>query len=144
MTQTSRNVEHRGVVKDIMGRDVFVEMIRTSACGACEAKQHCGLTETQHQILVFPERKEDFSVGEEVRVVLEQAKGVQALFFAYLLPLGVVVLSLLIFSRITTREYLAGCGALLMLVPYYAGLHVFSRRLQRSFQMKLYKNVPSG
>ena len=89
MAQTSRNVEHRGVVKDVMGRDVFVELVRTSACGTCEAKQHCGLTETQHQILVFPDRKEDFTVGEHVLVVLEQSKGFQALFFAYVLPLCV-------------------------------------------------------
>ncbi|HOY10102.1 MAG TPA: SoxR reducing system RseC family protein [Candidatus Omnitrophota bacterium] len=139
MMHTSRNVEHQGVVKELKGRDVFVELMRTSACGSCESRQHCGAAETQHQILVFSDHQEDFTVGEEVNIVLEQAKGFKALVLAYLLPLGIVVFSLLILSRMTTREYLVGGGALLMLVPYYVILHVLSPRLKGSFQMKLYK-----
>lgn len=139
MTHTSRNVEHSGVVKEIRGRDVLVELLRTSACGSCESRQYCELTEKQYQTLVFHDQPEDFTVGEEVNIVLEQSQGFKALVLAYVLPLGVVVVSLLVFSGMTTREYLAGGGALLMLVPYYVLLHVLSPRLRGSFQMKLYK-----
>ncbi len=139
MTHTSRNVEHPGVVKEIRGRDVFVELLRTSACGSCESRQHCELAEKQYQTLIFHDQPEDFTIGEEVNIILEASEGFKALFFAYVLPLGLVVFSLLVFSGITTREYLAGGGALLMLVPYYILLHVLSPRLQGSFQMKLYK-----
>ena len=140
-TKSRRTLRHQGTVNNIVGREVFVAVPRTSACGGCEVTQRCGLSETRCHVVAVPGCNDHFIVGEDVTVVLDSSKGFQAVFLGYILPFCVVVSALFIFSRVTSREALSGCGALLMLVPYYSILRLFRRKLQQSFQMKLCKNI---
>ncbi len=138
MAESRQVVEHEGIVKDITGRDVYVELLKTSACGSCEAKDRCGLAESQYKVLVFQDAGTGYFIGQKVMVVLEESQGIRALVLAYLLPLLIVVFSILFYSIFVKQEYLVGLCALFMLIPYYLLLYLFRHKLKQSFRMKLY------
>ena len=47
----ARPIEHSGVVERTAPDAVYVRITSRSACGACRARQACGLAETQEKIV---------------------------------------------------------------------------------------------
>ena len=47
-------IEHEGIVQCAEKGVVHVKITSRSACGACKARQACGMAETQEKIVVVP------------------------------------------------------------------------------------------
>ncbi len=78
-----------------------------------------------------------YSCGQEVSVVFRESLGFQALFYGYVLPFLIVLISLITIFSVTENEVLAGTSALAILIPYYIALYFSRGFLKKVFKFEL-------
>ncbi len=70
-------IEHSGTVERTEAGKVFVRITSHSACGACSARQACGLAETQEKIVeVAASEAGAFAPGDAVTVGVRRRIGI--------------------------------------------------------------------
>lgn len=137
---SSGKIEHLGIVRDIGDKLVSVKITREPACGSCRVRSLCSIGDTGEKIIeAFRSPNEKYSVGEEIKVVLEQSLGVKALILGYVLPFLIVLAILVIMTSLGRSEGLAGLVSLASLVPYYLSLSLFKGRFKKEFSFRIKK-----
>jgi sigma-E factor negative regulatory protein RseC len=129
----TKTVDHIGRVQEISTTDVQVTIINNSACADCHAKGACGMADSAEKKVVVQKSNHNFSIGQEVKVILRQSLGFKALLLGYIIPFFLVVISLILFSAVGVPEGAAGLISLSILLPYYVGLHLFRNRISKHF-----------
>jgi sigma-E factor negative regulatory protein RseC len=77
---------------------------------------------------------EQWAVGNEVEVMVQQKMGWKAVVLAYLLPFFVMLAAMLIGNAIwAVREEILGTVALCAMALYYLVLGMFKDKLQKEF-----------
>ena len=112
-----------------------------SACGACKARQACGMAEAQEKIVVVPTSEAaGYCCGEAVRVGVRRKAGRIAVLLAYGGAL-VVLLAALILATIVcgASDGVGLVAALASVVLYYLLLWVFRRRIEHTIQFTITK-----
>jgi len=136
----NNTIEHLGVVSDIEGTVVKVKIESNTACSSCHAKKACLVANKVDKIIeINTEFTDRFKLNEKVKICLKSSDGFKALFFGYIAPLIIVVLSLLIFTNIGFDEIKAGIISLIILIPYYIILYLFKTQLKNKFTFELKK-----
>ncbi len=81
----SELIEHSGVVDERTETGkVFVRITSYSACGACKAREACGLAETEVKIVeIATPRAAEFRPGDEVLVGVRRRAGLLSVALAY-------------------------------------------------------------
>ena len=89
-------VEHAGVVKAVEADRVEVEITVVSACGSCKSRSVCSMSEQAEKLVtVYTEMPEQYEVGQEVTVQMEQVMGIKAVIYAYVVPFFIILAVLL-------------------------------------------------
>ena len=136
-------IEHEGRVVAVDKDYISVEIVNKSACAACHAKGVCGASEESIKVVdVAQDIKtltEDYQVGETVNVVMSSAMGTQAIWLAYVVPLVVLMLSILVFSLCGAGELLMGLGSLGVVALYYVGLFLYRNKISKIFIFSIEK-----
>ena len=137
---SSGTIEHLGIVKEISSNQVIVSIVQQSACGSCNVRGACSISDTNEKIIdVARLRDESYVVGEQIRVILEQSLGIKALGLGYMLPFLILLAILVTMVSMGINEGLAGITALASLAPYYIVLFFFRDRLKKEFSFRLKK-----
>ncbi|MCP5104481.1 MAG: SoxR reducing system RseC family protein [bacterium] len=128
----SRMVSHDGKVITVNGSHVQVKILSQSACAGCHAKSRCGGADMQEKIIdavsTIP-----LSKGDMVTVNMEEKMGWTALFFGFILPFIVMVTVLFVLHALGRSETEAALYGLGSLVPYYLGLYIFRKKIEKHF-----------
>ena len=126
-------IRHNGVVLSTDGEMAHVEILQTSACAACKAKQMCMSAESQQKI-IDAVMTEPMKPGDEVEVVVREHLAWKAVLLAYVMPFVLMV------GVIAALDYLTGWGeavvgtvSLCGIALYFLVLRGFRNRLQRQF-----------
>ena len=133
-------IEHSGTVERTEAGKVFVRITSHSACGACSARQACGLAETQEKIVeVAASEAGAFAPGDAVTVGVRRRIGSVALAYGGALVVLLAVLGLTVGAAGWSegRGALASLGAVLL---YYMVLWLFRRRIEHTIQFTITKN----
>ena len=129
-----KRISHDGVIASLSEDRVTVKITSYAACTSCHAKGACNMAGGEEEkLLHIPVPDPDFQIGEKVRVILAQSLGFRALFLGYVLPFLLVLTVLLVMTAAGSKELLAGLASLAILLPYYAGLKLMRRRVDRQF-----------
>lgn len=128
-------IDHIGVVETIENTHVRVKILQSSACSACQAKSLCASAEQKEKIVdVWDDEADRLTVGDEVRVCASMSMGRNAVVLAFVVPLVLMVVWLVVALRVLSMGELAAIsGVLLLLLIYYIGLWAVRNRLSRSF-----------
>ncbi len=126
-------IKHQGVVDHIEGENVFVKILNVSACSSCHAKGACSASDMQEKMIEAKSKGRLFQVGQQVMIISTEGKGFLALFWGYVAPFLLVVITLIVLTALRLPEVKAGLYALLTLVPYYGGLYVFKQKFRNQF-----------
>lgn len=129
-----QTVTHRGTVENVTGKHISVRIIQDSACSACSAKRMCNAAESKEKVVcvVSPEAS-SYRPGDAVLLTGSTEMGLAAVWWAYVLPL-LLLLSALFFSVwLTGAEPLAALLAIGVLAAYYAVLYANRQRLTNRF-----------
>ena len=142
-------IKHDGIII-ALNEDgtALVRIVQTSACAACKAKAMCASAESaEKEMTVVLLGDEQWAVGNEVEVMVQQKMGWKAVVLAYLLPFFVMLAVMFIGNGLlamgdgTTgllgdeakREAVLGTIALCAMALYYIVLGLFKDKLQKEF-----------
>ena len=129
-------IKHDGIII-ALNEDgtAFVRIVQTSACAACKAKAMCASAESaEKEMTVVLLGDEQWAVGNEVEVMVQQKMGWKAVVLAYLLPFFVMLAVMFIGNAIwAVREEILGTVALCAMAVYYLVLGMFKDKLQKEF-----------
>ena len=135
---SSNEIKHPGVITSIDSSKIKVNITTYSACSSCGAKGICSISDVKDKIVEVP-KTGDFSIGQEVQVILHQTQGFKALYLGYVQPFIVVLITLIITSSLTRNEVLSGLISLGVLAPYYLILYYFKEKIRNKFTFAIRK-----
>lgn len=131
VNENSELICRSGVIERIDHGKIFVGVDVASSCAQCHSKEFCHPSETAHKIIEIPlSRESSYKVGDRVLVSLGRATALKSVFWAYVLPLILMIAVLFLGAFLSGDEKIAGLCALGALIPYYA-LLFFCRNLFR-------------
>lgn len=137
MAERTRQIEHSGTVIGVENGVLKVEILNSSACGACSAANMCSASEKRRKVVdVLPEDGVDYAVGDVVEFVGEESMGVKAVVIAYVVPTLLVVGGLVLGHLAGWGDGASALAGLFPLVPYYIALNLLRHKLDRSFVFK--------
>ena len=142
-------IKHDGIII-ALNEDgtALVRIVQTSACAACKAKAMCASAESaEKEMTVVLLGDEQWAVGNEVEVLVQQKMGWKAVVLAYLLPFFVMLAVMFIGNGLSAmgdgvtgllgdeakREAVLGTVALCAMALYYLVLGMFKDKLQKEF-----------
>ena len=129
-------IKHDGIII-ALNEDgtALVRIVQTSACAACKAKAMCASAESaEKEMTVVLLGDEQWAVGNEVEVMVQQRMGWKAVILAYLLPFFVMLAVICVGNGLlNVREEVLGTIALCAMAVYYLVLGLFKDKLQKEF-----------
>jgi len=134
----SNEIKHPGVITSIDSSKIKVNITTYSACSSCGAKGICSISDVKDKIVEVP-KTGDFSIGQEVQVILHQTQGFKALYLGYVQPFIIVLITLIITSSLTRNEVLSGLISLGTLAPYYLILYYYKEKIRNKFTFAIRK-----
>lgn len=150
-------IKHDGIII-ALNEDgtALVRIVQTSACAACKAKAMCASAESaEKEMTVVLLGDEQWAVGNEVEVMVQQKMGWKAVVLAYLLPFFVMLAVMFIGNGLLAmgdgaigllgdeakREAVLGTVALCAMALYYLVLGLFKDKLQKEFSFTARKRA---
>lgn len=125
-------VRHAGIIESVTDGKVRVRIVQTSACAACKVAKYCNASESKEKLVdVFTADATRWSAGREVVVAASQQMANQALFYAFGLPLVLLLTVLIVTLYLTGEEGTAALCGILALVPYYGILYLRRSSFQK-------------
>ncbi|MBO5362352.1 MAG: SoxR reducing system RseC family protein [Paludibacteraceae bacterium] len=142
-------IKHDGIIV-ALNEDgtALVRIVQTSACASCKAKAMCASAESaEKEMTVVLLGDEQWAVGDEVEVMVQQKMGWKAVVLAYLLPFFVMLAVMFVGNGLLAmgdratgllgdeakREAVLGTIALCAMALYYLVLGMFKDKLQKEF-----------
>ncbi len=132
----SSEIEHSGIVVEVLSGLIRVQILSEAACVSCHAKGACTASDMEHKIIDVTNVQDDFAVGDPVLITMFSSDGYRALFYAYIVPFLIVFLSLVI-CLFFFNELVSGLISLGLLVPYFASLYFLKDCLANKFNYML-------
>ena len=150
-------IKHDGIII-ALNEDgtALVRIVQTSACAACKAKAMCASAESaEKEMTVVLLGDEQWAVGNEVEVMVQQKMGWKAVVLAYLLPFFVMLAVMFVGNGLLAmgdgatgllgdeakREAVLGTVALCAMALYYLVLGMFKDKLQKEFSFTARKRA---
>lgn len=130
-------IEHAGIVAKITDKSLYINMLVSSACGTCEAKGACLVSESEIKQVEIPATHRNLKEGDEVVVRMDQSQGILAMFLGYVLPFILMIIVLIISLQVSNNEAVSGLLSLGILIPYYLILYMGRHRLKQKFTFTL-------
>jgi len=141
MLQNTKKIEHAGVISKIEDNCIYVSIMQSAACADCHAKTMCSLSEAKEKIIEIPYISGNYKVGEEVIVTGASSLGLMAVFYAFVIPLILIVSVLLLVIRLFESEILAVVLTIVSLIIYYAILYSLRGKMKKKFVFTLTKKL---
>lgn len=129
----SDDISHEGRIVAIDSQVTTVRIVSQSACSACHAKGLCSLGESEEKLVDLPTVPGNWSVGQDVLVLLRKTMGFKAVWIAYVVPLFVLVLVLLGTLLSGVAELVAGLSAIGAVALYYFAVWLMRNRLRNEY-----------
>lgn len=132
-------ISHTGVVVKIKpAGDVEVQVQPDSACGSCAVRSSCALVgSSARTIKIAVTNPHSYALGQQVNVIMQQKSGYWAVFYAYVLPLILVLSTLILGSFFNINELTAGISSIIILIPYYFLLWYLRKYFLQKFDFKI-------
>lgn len=127
-------ITHEATIIDINNNIVTLEIIKTEACNGCAIKNVCQQKKTLQAKI---DNRQNYRKGQTVNVYIAEKQAVTAIFFAYVLPLILVLSALFSVLYFAKNEVLAAIIALIIFPLYYLGLYYFGKKLQKVLTVKI-------
>jgi sigma-E factor negative regulatory protein RseC len=127
---------HSGVVTRIANGSVFVALDPNLHCDSCRAKGVCGVSDAGSREVEITDPQGTFRLNEPVEVLLKKDLGNKALFWAYLFPFLLMMLTLFTAS-VWLPEWMAGLVSLFILIPYYGSMALLQKYFKRTFKISI-------
>ena len=128
------DVSHKGRIVRITPQFTTVAIEQHSACSACHASGLCGMADVAEKAVDIPtDPYANYTVGEEVELVLKASMGMKAVWLAYFVPLLVLLGAILGLIALGVAEVPAGISGIVAVAVYYFVLWLFRNSLKNEY-----------
>lgn len=134
------DIRHTGFVKRVTSDSLIVNIVSQSACSSCHAHGACSVADFQDKEIEISHFSGQYTPGQQVTVIFQQSQGYTAIFWSYILPFIVVLVTLIVAVSVTKNELIGGLLALAVLIPYYITLYFFRHLLKNIFKFEVEEN----
>lgn len=135
----SQNIDHIGIIKGINGNVLLVSINQQSSCSSCSSKSSCFSSGKNEMVVeVVSDKASDYNIGDTVRLCASGKIGFIAVFYAYFLPL--LLLVIVLFGSIkmfNMGEMLSILLSFVSLAAYYLILYFFRGKLKSKINFEL-------
>lgn len=136
----SESIYHDGIVEKIDGNSVFVRIIQQSACSGCHAQALCTASEKKDKIIEITDPSAGtYQPGEKVKICGKSSLGLQAVLWAFVVPLAVILAALVTANQLQWGDTAAAATCLILLSAYYGLLYLLRDKLKKRFTFTLEK-----
>ena len=143
MAVKANNIEHPGVVTSITNEFITVEILKKSACAACNAKGVCIASDESIKTIDIPQSIStlacDYQVGEEVKVLLKASLGARAVWITSVVPLMLLLATIFILTKIGVSELITGISVLAILAFYFFLIYLLKNKISKDFTFSIEK-----
>ena len=138
--RSREEISHTGRVESITPETITVGIVSGSACSSCHAAALCGMSEFSKKSVSVPASlSDDYSVGEEVEVVLKASMGHKAVWIGYCIPLVVLLAGLLGALGAGLSEPGSGLAGLGAVALYYFVIWLLRDKLRNVYEFAIRK-----
>jgi len=137
--ESNGDIFHEGIIKSIEEGKIIAGIISQSACATCHAKGACAASDIEEKEIEVNSWEGHFTPGEKVVIVANESQGFKALFYAYIIPLILLLISLFALTSILDSEGIAALISLCLLIPYYLGLYFLRNKLKKTLNFTIRK-----
>jgi len=135
-----QEVSHSGIVQEVSADGkVKVSIISKANCISCQLNKSCSASDIKEKIIEVDNYGGVLKIGEMVDVSLRESAGFKALFIGYVLPFLILFTTLIVMTKTTDNQLVAGLVALSTLVPYYFGLYLLQNVIKKEFSFFINK-----
>jgi len=126
-----------GIITAVKKNEVTIEILCRSACSECAQKNSCGLSDAIKKKIIIPTADASaYQTGEKVIIGISSASIALSLFFAYILPLFLLLLGIVIGTGVLNfSETLSAVVSLSIVIIYYVGLKFLNKWFQKYIKM---------
>lgn len=133
-------IEHEGIIEQINGNNIRVRITQQSACSACHAKGACMAADAKEKIVDVNDETGMFNINERVIVEGKESIGYKAIWWAFVLPLMILVAMIIVSIFVLNfSEYQAAIASILILAPYYGLLYLSRKKMANTFKFTIKK-----
>lgn len=131
-------ISHNGIVESIISGNVTVRIVQSSACSGCKIASHCSSSESKEKLIhVKTTNSNKYSVGDSVIVTAAEGVGMKAVFFAFCLPIIIMMATIITEYALGQSEAVMGISALVSLVPYYFILYILRGYFEKTITFSI-------
>lgn len=127
------SIKHIGEVVSISDQIIAVSIIQNSACADCHAKTACSISDSKEKIIEIPNRYPSVEKGQKVVIEGKTTMGMKAVLYAFVLPLILLFLVLILTLYIKGDEGLAALLAITSLGIYCFVLFLLRDTFKKKF-----------
>ncbi len=127
-------ITHEATIVDIKKNTITVELVKTEACKSCAINNVCQQKKTMS---LYVDNPENFSKGQKINVFIAEKQAVTAIFWGYVFPLILVILSLFLALHYTGSEVIAAIVSLIVFPLYYLGIYFFDNKLKKILSVRI-------
>lgn len=134
----ANTIRHQGIVENIEGSHLQVRIVQTSACATCSIKGHCTSADTKEKLIDIVESgPHTYRQGDRVWVLGELSMGMQAVLLAFVIPLFLIIITLLVGMALFADELKTVFCVVPCLIAYYFALWCNKDWLRRKFSFSI-------
>ena len=132
--------EHKGNITKIDNNTITVKVLQLSACAHCEGKKFCTLAESKEkEVKISVNNPAEYSIGEEVEILVQKKQLFTAVVWAYVLPLVLLFAGVGLGSVLEFTEVHSALLGLLAVAVYYVFMFAINKILSKSLEFKISK-----
>jgi sigma-E factor negative regulatory protein RseC len=129
---------HPGIVTDVKKGRVSVQIESVSACASCQAHSQCGFAESKNKTVEVPDAHwQQYSVGQNVTVRIDQSRGLLAVWIAYLLPALILIAAAVGLSLTGLPEWAVILSVFAFLGIYILVLYLSRKKIESRFTLTI-------
>ena len=133
-------IEHEGIIEKISGNKITVRISKQSACSTCHAKGACMAADSKEKRVDITDYSGRFTENERVIVEGKESIGYKAVFWAFGLPLVILIVMLVLTTTVCHfSETEAAISSMIALTPYYFMLYLLRNKMANSFKFSINK-----
>lgn len=134
------DILHEGKILELTPEYTTVQIMVSSACSACHAKNLCGVADGEEKIIMLPsDPLTVYEVGETVNVVTSRSMGAKAVWISYVIPLCILLILILSLLPLVGNELYCGLIGIGGVLLYYFFIWLFRKKLEKEFVFSIEK-----
>lgn len=134
-----------GKIINIIDNTIYIKVVRSDACSACNAKNICNMHKKKENIITIDDKQASgFIIGDNVDIYLSPSKGLKAVVYGYVFPLILLLATIITSKTLGYNDFKSGISGIIILIPYYFVLFLIRNKIKADFKFKIVRHNTNG